>query len=125
MNALRQAWLNLLAAVQFLTRIPVPLIPYAEDTLARSVKFFPLVGLLIGALAALLNLLIAPHLPRLITAVILVIFLVTITGCFHEDGLADAADGMHLLIFGEWGAHENFAYAGNRLLSASEAKAFG
>jgi hypothetical protein len=39
--------------------------------------------------------------------------------------LADAADGMHLLIFGEWGAHENFAYAGNRLLSASEAKAFG
>ncbi len=93
MNALRQAWLNLLAAVQFLTRIPVPLIPYAEDTLARSVKFFPLVGLLIGALAALLNLLIAPHLPRLITAVILVIFLVTITGCFHEDALADTFDG--------------------------------
>jgi adenosylcobinamide-GDP ribazoletransferase len=92
-SSLRQAWLDLLAAVQFLTRLPVPPIPYADDTLARSVKFFPIVGLFVGALAAVLNFLIAPHLPRLVTAVILVIFLVSITGCFHEDGLADTFDG--------------------------------
>jgi adenosylcobinamide-GDP ribazoletransferase len=90
---MRQAWLDLLAAIQFLTRIPIPAIPYAEDTLARSVKFFPVVGLLLGSLTALLHFLIAPHLPRLISSVILVMFLVVITGCFHEDALADAFDG--------------------------------
>ncbi len=93
MNAPRQIWLDVLTAVQFLTRIPMPALPYADDSLARSVKFFPLVGLLIGAMAALLNFLIAPHLPRPIVGVILVIFLVAITGCFHEDGLADTFDG--------------------------------
>jgi adenosylcobinamide-GDP ribazoletransferase len=89
----RERWWELLAAIQFLTRIPVPSVPYAEDTLARSVKFFPVVGLLVGGLAALLNFLIAPHLPRLVNALMLVIFLVAITGCFHEDALADTFDG--------------------------------
>lgn len=93
MNTLRRAWQDLLTAIQFLTRIPTPPLLYEEDSLARSVKFFPLVGLLIGALAALVNFLIAPHLPRLLTAVILVIFLVALTGCFHEDALADTFDG--------------------------------
>ncbi len=93
MSALRQSWYHLLAAIQFLTRIPVPSFPYEDDALARSVKFFPLVGLLVGALAALLNHLTAPHLPRLVAAVLLVIFLVAITGCFHEDALADTFDG--------------------------------
>ncbi len=93
MNALRETWYELLAAIQFLTRIPTPALRYQHDTLARSVKFFPLVGLLIGTLAALLHVLIAPHLPRLVTAGALVIFLVAITGCFHEDALADTFDG--------------------------------
>ena len=93
MNALRQICEDLLAAVQFLTRIPTPALRYEADTLARSVQYFPLVGLLVGSLAALLNFIVAPHLPRLVSAILLVIFLVAITGCFHEDALADTFDG--------------------------------
>ena len=40
---------------QFLTRLPVPPVTFAPDGLARSVKFFPLVGLVIGSGAALLE----------------------------------------------------------------------
>jgi adenosylcobinamide-GDP ribazoletransferase len=86
-------FVDFLAALQFLTRLPLPTGPYAPDALARSVKFFPLVGLLIGLLSALLYFLLAPHLPLLIVALLIVGYLVAITGCLHEDGLADAADG--------------------------------
>lgn len=82
-----------LAAVQFLTRIPMPYLPYDPDSLSRAVKFFPVVGLAIGNAAALLHQLLTPHLPRLVTALLVIAFLVSITGCLHEDGLADTADG--------------------------------
>lgn len=82
-----------LAAVQFLTRIPTPYLPYDPNSLSRAVKFFPVVGLVIGNAAALLHQLLTPHLPRLVTALLVIAFLVSITGCLHEDGLADTADG--------------------------------
>lgn len=90
---LRRIGSDFLAALQFLTRIPMPHLPYNPDSLSRAVKFFPVVGLLIGSVAALLHLLMAPHLPRLLTALLVIGFLVSITGCLHEDGLADTADG--------------------------------
>jgi adenosylcobinamide-GDP ribazoletransferase len=96
---LRRAWSDFLSAVQFLTRVHVPPQPYEPDTLSRAVKFFPVVGLLIGAGAALLHFLLTPHLPALIVALLIVVYLVAITGCLHEDGLADAADGFG----GGWG----------------------
>ena len=89
----RRTWSEFLSAVQFLTRIPVPSQSYAADSLARSVKFFPLVGMVVGGGAALLHLLIAPHLPRAIAALLILVYLVLITGCLTEDGLADTADG--------------------------------
>jgi adenosylcobinamide-GDP ribazoletransferase len=89
----RRAWSDFLSAVQFLTRIPVPSQPYETDSLARSVKFFPLVGMAVGAGAALLHLILAPHLPRLAAAFLVLVYLVLVTGCLHEDGLADTADG--------------------------------
>jgi adenosylcobinamide-GDP ribazoletransferase len=57
------------------------------------VKFFPAVGVLAGGSAAILYLLLAPHLPALVTAALVLSYLVCLTGCFHEDGLADVADG--------------------------------
>jgi adenosylcobinamide-GDP ribazoletransferase len=92
-TAMRKLWPDFLSSLQFLTRIPVPSQPYEADSLTRSVKFFPIVGMLIGGTAALIHLALAPHLPRLITATLVLLFLVLITGCLHEDGLADAADG--------------------------------
>ncbi len=90
---IRRIWFDLLTAVQFLTRLRVPSAPYEQDSLARSVKFFPIVGLLIGAGSVLLYIALAPHLPLLIVGLLVVVYLVAITGCIHEDGLADSADG--------------------------------
>jgi adenosylcobinamide-GDP ribazoletransferase len=90
---IRGVALDCLVAIQFLTRFPVPDLPYDTCSLSRAVKFFPLVGLLIGSAASLVHLLLAPHLPRLVTALLVIAFLVSTTGCLHEDGLADAADG--------------------------------
>jgi adenosylcobinamide-GDP ribazoletransferase len=90
---MRQSWWDFLAAVQFLTRLPVPAMAYEQDSLARSVKYFPLVGLLVGGVAAVLDFAVSPHLPRFVTASVVVVLLVGITGCFHEDGLADTFDG--------------------------------
>jgi adenosylcobinamide-GDP ribazoletransferase len=85
---------DIAVAFQFLTRLPVPRVTFAPDGLARSVKFFPLVGLVIGSGAALLEKVLAPHLGRPASAVAVLLYLVVITGCLHEDGLTDVADSL-------------------------------
>jgi adenosylcobinamide-GDP ribazoletransferase len=90
---LKRSGSDLISAVQFLTRIPLPSVSYRADSLSGAVKFFPLVGAFMGGMAALLNRALVHHLPPLASAFVVLIFLVLITGCIHEDGLADAADG--------------------------------
>jgi adenosylcobinamide-GDP ribazoletransferase len=85
---------DIAVAFQFLTRLPVPSVAFAPDGLARAVKFFPLVGLVIGSGAALVGKVLAPHLGRPVTALAVLLYLVLITGCLHEDGLADLADSL-------------------------------
>jgi adenosylcobinamide-GDP ribazoletransferase len=81
------------AAFQFLTRIPMPSTVFEFDSLSRATRFFPLVGLVIGGGAALLQRLLIQHLPKPVVALAVLAYLVIITGAFHEDGLADTADG--------------------------------
>jgi adenosylcobinamide-GDP ribazoletransferase len=83
---------ELLVAFQFLTRLPVPRIPYRPDSLSRSTKFFPLVGLVVGLCASLLQRVLASHLNRALVALLVLMFLVLATGGLHEDALADTAD---------------------------------
>lgn len=83
---------ELLGAFQFLTRLPISRIPYQPDSLSRSAKFFPVVGLVIGLGVSVLWHLLTPHLNRGLVALLIVTFLVLITGGLHEDGLADSAD---------------------------------
>jgi adenosylcobinamide-GDP ribazoletransferase len=88
----RRLCVEILVAFQFLTRIPMPPTAFEADSLSRSVKFFPLVGLVVGSGAVLLQRLLMPHLGRPVIALIVLAYLVLITGCLHEDGLADTAD---------------------------------
>ncbi len=104
-KSIRTIWTDCLSAVQFLTRLPVPLTTYDDRSLSRSVKYFPLVGLLIGCTAGLLHTAIAPHVPRMVSALIVLTFLVAFTGCLHEDGLADTADGLG----GGWNRDQSLA----------------
>ncbi len=84
----------LLAAWRFLTIVPVPgNSGTAEDDLARSVFWFPVVGLLLGAVAAGLAYGLGLVVPPLVVAAITVVVLLSFSGGLHMDGLADTADG--------------------------------
>jgi len=84
---------EIVVAFQFLTRIPMPWVAFEADSLSRATKFFPLVGLVVGSGAVLLRRVLTFHMNRPLVAAILLLYLVLITGCLHEDGLADTADG--------------------------------
>lgn len=107
--------LDMVVAFQFLTRVPVPQVEYAADGLARSVKFFPLVGLVIGAGAAGLDKVLSVHLGKPVTAIVVLAFLVLMTGALHEDGLADVADSL-----GGWNVEQRL-----RILRDSRIGSFG
>ena len=83
----------LLLAIQFLTQIPVRLKQtYGEREVGASLLYYPLVGLLLGALLAGLNSLLH-GVPVLLHAALLLAAWVVMTGALHLDGLADMADG--------------------------------
>ena len=84
-----------LIAFQFLTIVPLPFtVRCEEEDLGRSMTFFPLVGLAIGALLAGADFLLAPFLPRGVSDLILVVLLSVVTGGLHLDGLSDVCDGL-------------------------------
>lgn len=83
-------WHQLLLALVFLTRLPLGrALPPRVLPLSDSLWAFPLVGALIGAVAALPLML--PG-PPLLLAVLSVALAVWFTGALHEDALADFAD---------------------------------
>ncbi len=79
-------------AVQFLTRFPLNInIKLSDKRLGQSVLFYPLIGLLIGSLLALLAYFLPSNSTPLNAALILSLW-VFITGGLHLDGLADCSD---------------------------------
>jgi adenosylcobinamide-GDP ribazoletransferase len=80
------------AALQFMTRIPVPAFRYEPGLVLSGAKFYPLVGAVVALGAIVVERLLGSHLPVALTALAVLIYLVAITGGFHEDGLADAVD---------------------------------
>ena len=100
MNGLR----HFLLALQFFTRVPVtgPLaawVGFSPQMLRASAAHFPGVGLLVGAVAALVFAAAEHLLPEvgftpLVAAALCTVATVMLTGAFHEDGLADVADGL-------------------------------
>jgi adenosylcobinamide-GDP ribazoletransferase len=96
MNVIRQIrrlGVEVVVASQFLTRIPMPSTVFEAVSLSRAIKFFPLVGLVVGSGVVLLQKFLMLHLGRPLVTFAVLTYLVLVTGCFHEDGLADTADG--------------------------------
>lgn len=84
-----------LTAVQFFTRIPVPAwVGHSAIQLNQAARYFPLVGLWVGGLAAAVFWLSAWVLPLTLAVALSMLASILITGAFHEDGLSDFMDGM-------------------------------
>ncbi len=99
MKALR----HFLLALQFFTRVPVSgsladWVGFSPAMLRASAAHFPGVGWLVGVVAAGVFFVAQAGLPglagALVAAVLSTLATVWMTGAFHEDGLADVADGL-------------------------------
>lgn len=84
----------LAAALQVLTRIPVPSVPWDDATLPRASRYFPLVGVLVGAVSGGAYLLARLLWTDGVAALLAVGAALLLTGALHEDGLADTADSL-------------------------------
>jgi adenosylcobinamide-GDP ribazoletransferase len=92
---LREERAILLLTVQFLTRLPVrdPGL-WSPARMAAIPRYFPAVGVLVGALMAAVWGAAALVWPPVLAALATVAFGLLLTGAFHEDGFADACDGL-------------------------------
>ena len=83
-----------LAALRFLTILPVPGPPTTAAHLGVALPYFPVIGLLLGLLVGATDSLLHPWLPAQVTAALDLAMLALVTGALHLDGLADSADGL-------------------------------
>lgn len=83
-----------LIAVGYFTRLPIPArVGWSATELNRASRYFPLVGLLVGSLSALVLWAARQFWPAGVAVLLAMLAGLILTGAFHEDGLADAADG--------------------------------
>lgn len=80
-------------ALSLLSRLPVPVCAY--DRSAEAAWAYPLVGVVLGTLAAFGGLFTGwVGLPAPLAALSALSLLIVLSGAMHEDGLADTADGL-------------------------------
>lgn len=82
-------------ALMFYTRIPPPTwVGYREEDASQSARYFPLIGILVGGIGALVFWLAQWLWPNSVAVILSMITTVAVTGAIHEDGLADTCDGL-------------------------------
>ncbi len=86
---------GILVLMQFMTRFPLSFmkIEYDERKMGKSLKYFPLVGLMIGAVLFLISFFLRNNGYKIIDGLLIVAAEITMVGIIHLDGLADTADG--------------------------------
>jgi len=83
---------NFWLAMQFMTRIPVPVtVDFTNKAMGRSVLWYPVVGLVIG-LVLWLSAAFGSVISTEFAAALVLLAWVAVTGALHLDGLADSAD---------------------------------
>ncbi|HEY0819517.1 MAG TPA: adenosylcobinamide-GDP ribazoletransferase [Rhizobacter sp.] len=80
-------------ALQFLTRVPVP-VGFDPQWLNQSARHFPLVGALVGLFGAGVLWAAGALFPPAVAVGLSMAATVWLTGAFHEDGLADTCDAL-------------------------------
>lgn len=82
-------------SILFCTRLPLShSAPIDGSDVARASWAFPIAGALVGGAGALVYALaLGGGLPPMLAAALALAATLVITGCLHEDGLADTADG--------------------------------
>ncbi|PMR78743.1 adenosylcobinamide-GDP ribazoletransferase [Billgrantia endophytica] len=92
---MKEAGYGLLLAIQFLTRLPVPVeCPWTPTTSRWALRCYPLVGLLLGAILAGAAALLREVFPVPLLALALLSLWVALSGGLHLDGLMDVADAL-------------------------------
>lgn len=80
-------------AVMFLTRLPVPkFTDHSPVYLERSVRYFPVIGWIVGAISGFTFLVLNKYIAEDIAILASIIVGILTTGAFHEDGFADVCD---------------------------------
>jgi len=87
---------HFLNALRFMTIVPVTSSGEASepDWLSRCVKYFPVVGIGVGLVSAIVLLMANTIWGPMIASLLAVATSIAVTGALHEDGLADTADGL-------------------------------
>ena len=89
----------LIDCIRFYSRLPIPFFafekkPHGLPDFPRIVKMLPLASVIITLPATLVLWVADLFWPPIITATLTLITILLSTGAFHEDGLADVADGL-------------------------------
>ncbi len=82
-------------ALGFFTRLPVPAwVPWSPERLRHAVRYLALVGWVVGLAGAAGYLALSWLLPPALAVVLSMALTIRLTGALHEDGFADACDGL-------------------------------
>lgn len=84
--------IQLKSAIQFLTILPAG--KTHEFDANKIIPYFPVVGLIIGIIVSVFDMIAFYLWPGQLVSILDVLFLAVLTGAFHIDGLGDTADGL-------------------------------
>jgi adenosylcobinamide-GDP ribazoletransferase len=81
-------------AIRFFTRLPVPgTLGQDPATLNKGMRYFPVVGLIVGTCAGMVFAATAEFWPKTLAVLAAMVTAILVTGAIHEDGWSDMVDG--------------------------------